>query len=80
LRCREASHKREQLARALEHADDQDGKKKQGGTERAIAKATPLLLNPQQGKEPSRDGAYPTGGDYITKEGRRLVLLPIRPL
>jgi hypothetical protein len=28
----EASHKREQLARALERADDQDSKKKQGAT------------------------------------------------
>jgi hypothetical protein len=47
--------------------------------ERAIAKATPLLLNPQRGKEQSRDGTHPASGDYITKEARRIVLLSRKP-
>jgi hypothetical protein len=37
---------------------------------------TPSLIYPQQGKEQSHGGAYPAAEDYITKEGRRLVLLP----
>jgi hypothetical protein len=37
------------------------------------------LNNPQRGKEQRHGGAYPTGGNYITKEGRRLALLPRRP-
>jgi hypothetical protein len=59
--------------------DDQDGKKNQGVKEKAITKATSSLIKPQQGKKQSYGGAYPAGEDYITKGGRRLVLLPRRP-
>jgi hypothetical protein len=45
-----------------------------------ITMETPSLINPQQGKEQSHSGAYPAGEDYITREGRKLVLLPKRPL
>jgi hypothetical protein len=35
--------------------------------------------SPQRGKEQKHGGAYPTGGSYIAKGGRRLALLPRRP-
>jgi hypothetical protein len=34
------------------------------------------LNSPQRGKEQKHGGAYPTGGSYSAKGGRRLALLP----
>jgi hypothetical protein len=37
-----------------------------------------FIDKPRVGKEQRHGGAYPTGANYITKEGRRLAPLPRR--
>jgi hypothetical protein len=77
LKCWEASHERKQHARALEQADDQDSAKEGKRKEKKRQQGNDDIANkPQQGKVQKHGGAYPTGNDNYSKEGRRVVLLP----
>jgi hypothetical protein len=70
----EASHECKQHAWALERADDQDSAKEGKQKEKKWQQGNNDIANkPQQGKVQKHDGAYPTGNDNYSKEGRTLL-------